>query len=78
MTQTLNAFFKKAINSYYRHRAANETIKELSKLSNRELNDIGLARGDIWYMAHEDATRRFPEVEIKPAAMSNPNLRGFV
>ena len=39
-----------------RQRAINATIKELSKLSNRELNDIGIARGDIWAIAHDDTT----------------------
>lgn len=64
MTQTLKNFFKKAIESYKRSRAINETIKELQKLSNAELNDIGLARGDIWHVAHESYT--------------NKNLRGWV
>jgi uncharacterized protein YjiS (DUF1127 family) len=39
-----------------RQKAINATIKELSKLSNRELNDIGIARGDIWAIAHDDTT----------------------
>lgn len=40
----------------------NHTIKELSALSNSELKDIGLSRGDIYGVA----TR------------SNDNLRGWV
>ena len=49
----------------------NATIKELSKLSDRELNDIGIARGDIYSIAHEDAS-------FKRVADTNSNLRGWV
>jgi len=43
----------------------------LNKLSDRELNDIGLARGDIWAVAHEDASfKRFED--------TNKNLEGWV
>ena len=49
----------------------NATIKELNKLSDRELNDIGLARGDIWAVAHEDAS-------FKRVADTNKNLQGWV
>jgi len=76
MTQILNNFFKKVINRYRRHRDAQQTINELSKLSTRELNDIGLARGDIWYVAHQDAAERYEDKV--DAVYANPNLRGFV
>lgn len=33
-----------------------ETIKELRKLSDKELNDIGIARGDIISVARGDET----------------------
>ena len=49
----------------------NATIKELSKLSDRELNDIGISRGDIWSIAHEDAS-------FKRVADTNKNLQGWV
>jgi uncharacterized protein YjiS (DUF1127 family) len=51
----------------------NATIKELNQLTDRELNDIGLARGDIWAVAHGDtdyARNAKPE--------SNENLKGWV
>ena len=83
MTQAIiaasNALHISAILDFFRdikrswdHRAkVNATIKELSKLSDRELNDIGLARGDIWAVAHEDASyKRFAE--------TNNNLKGWV
>ena len=53
------------------HRAmVNRTIKERSALSDRELNDMGLARGDIWSVAHGDESYKDRGV--------NPNLRGWV
>ena len=33
---------------------ARETIKELSKLSDKELNDIGINRGEIYSVAHRN------------------------
>jgi len=56
-----------------RNRQIKQTIKELNQLSNRELNDIGIARGDIWAVAHGDtdyARNAKPE--------SNDNLKGWV
>lgn len=43
------------------------TINELSKLNDRELNDMGISRCDIKYIAHSS-------VETS----SNPNLNGWV
>ena len=34
------------------HAKAKQTIKELSKLSDKELNDIGIARGEIRSVAY--------------------------
>lgn len=76
----LRTFLSNQIVNYRRWRAAQETIKELSKLSNRELNDIGLARGDIWFVAHQDAVDRYSAKTESPVdrVFANPNLRGFV
>ena len=41
---------------------ARKTIKELNKLTDKDLADIGLCRGDIWNVAHnktDDLRRRF-------------------
>lgn len=41
---------------------ARKTIKELNKLTDKDLADIGLCRGDIWNVAHnkhDDTRRRF-------------------
>ena len=64
-------FFRDLKRSWDHRTRVNATIKELSKLSDRELNDIGLARGDIWAVAHEDA-------DYKRFAETNNNLKGWV
>ena len=74
MTQTLNSFFKKLINDYQKAKAIKETENELRKLTDKELNDIGISRGDIYSIARQD-------VDMKQShliAPFNPNLRGFV
>ena len=44
-----------AANEYLAKRAKRkQSIKELSALSNRELNDIGLCRGDIWNVVNDN------------------------
>ena len=48
------------------------TIRQLSALSDRELNDMGLARGDIWSVAHGDETYKTRGV------YANKNLGGWV
>lgn len=64
-------WFKKLNAALERRAQVNATIKELSKLTDRELNDIGISRGDIWSIAHED-------VSFKRVADTNSNLRGWV
>jgi len=62
----------KRLNATLAHRArVNSTIKELSKLSDRELNDIGISRGDIWAIANEST-------DYARFADTNSNLRGWV
>jgi uncharacterized protein YjiS (DUF1127 family) len=48
------------------------TIKELSALSNHELHDIGITRGDIYAIAHEAYLDNQDNIEF------NRNLRGWV
>ena len=45
-------WFKNLGAEFKRRRNIKDTIKQLSALSNHELNDIGIARGDIWHIAH--------------------------
>lgn len=35
------------------HKTARKNLRELSALTNHELNDIGVCRGDIHYLAYE-------------------------
>ena len=55
-------YFKSLNQQRLRNKEIRITIKELSKLNDRELTDIGIPRGDIWYVAHNQ----------------NENLRGWV
>ena len=73
MTQTLSNFFKKVINEYHQAKAIKATENELRKLTDKELNDIGISRGDIYAIArHDTEMKRSADIPF------NPNLRGFV
>lgn len=74
MTHTINSFFKKLVNNYYQAKAIKETENELRKLTDKELNDIGISRGDIYAIARQDADLKRANVD----APFNSNLRGFV
>ena len=67
-------FFKKLGAEFKRRRNIRETIKTLSALTNHELNDIGIARGDIWYIANQS----YPKALGGEAVEANRNLRGWV
>ena len=56
--------------SYIRRRNINITIKELGALTDKELWDIGISRGEIY----DIAVSSFPKVN----AEENDNLRGWV
>ena len=71
--KTLVNFLLKIKAQYNYHREVKQTINELSKLTNKELNDIGLSRGDIWHVAHDSHKQ-----DKAPDVYANPNLRGFV
>jgi len=54
--------FKDANSSRKEMSTARKTIKELNKLSDKDLLDIGICRGDIWNVAHnktDELRRRF-------------------
>ena len=74
MTQTLKSFLQKLINDYQVAKSIRLTEKELRKLTDKELNDIGINRGDIYAIARQDAEMKRSNVD----APFNPNLRGFV
>jgi uncharacterized protein YjiS (DUF1127 family) len=74
MTQTLKSFLQKLINNYQMAKAIRQTENELRKLTDAELNDIGIARGDIYSIARQDMDMKQSHL----IAPFNPNLRGFV
>ncbi len=49
-----------------------QTIRELNRLTDAELNDIGLGRGDIYSVARGDETLK------RSAVDTNTNLKGWV
>tara|TARA_B100000768_G_scaffold146813_1_gene140044 strand:+ start:155 stop:436 length:282 start_codon:yes stop_codon:yes gene_type:complete len=57
-----------------------ETIKELNKLSTKDLNDIGLCRGDIYSIANRDVGHLSDRINFSDEFIEevNPNLRGSV
>ena len=64
-------FLKNWNRGYQQRKAIKRTIRELHQLSDAELNDIGLGRGDIYSVAHGDPS------QIKSAHV-NHNLKGWV
>ena len=67
-------FFKDIAEDYRTARDVRSTMKELSKLSDRELNDIGIARGDIYSVARGDVEMRRSVKEVE----TNANMKGWV
>lgn len=49
----LVSWFEDQIRKYKRHKNIVNTINELSKLSDSELRDIGINRGEIYELAHK-------------------------
>lgn len=45
-------YVEQAKNLMVEHAKIKQTIKELNALSDKELNDIGINRGEIWAIAH--------------------------
>ena len=64
-------FLKNWNRGYQQRKAIRRTIKELNQLTDAELNDIGLGRGDIYSVAHGDPHH-------KKSAQVNHNLKGWV
>jgi uncharacterized protein YjiS (DUF1127 family) len=55
---SLAEWFKKLQENMKREKLARQTIKELSRLSDHELNDLGIARGEIYSVAYDLEERR--------------------
>ena len=52
-----------------------DTMKQLRQLSDKELNDIGISRGEIWDVAH--SVKRPAKVEADDIQV-NANIKGWV
>lgn len=71
--------FFKNLKAQMQHRAAvKSTINELSKLSNAELTDIGISRGEIYSIAHEANPKPVLQKSDKATGFINVNLKGWV
>jgi uncharacterized protein YjiS (DUF1127 family) len=57
--------------SYQKWKIFNQTYKELSSLSDYELRDIGISRGDIYSTAKGD-------LDMRRSVQINENLKGRV
>ena len=77
--RTLSTLPNNIANSYRRSKSARNTMNELCSLTDAELNDIGITRGDIRYIAYhpaeQDSHRHAGEQANYP---SNNNLKGWV
>jgi uncharacterized protein YjiS (DUF1127 family) len=71
-------FFDRLGEAMAKRKVARDTYKSLQKLTDRELNDIGISRGDIRSISedkwHENNLRDTYPHNVR----SNPNLRGSV
>ena len=62
MVELVFGYFRSLNQQRLRNKQIRNTIDELSKLKDKDLRDIGLTRGDIYYVAYNQ----------------NDNLRGWV
>lgn len=62
MVELVFGYFRSLNQQRLRNKQIRNTIDELSKLKDKDLRDIGLTRGDIYYIAYNQ----------------NDNLRGWV
>ena len=67
-------YFKRLGAEFKRRRNIRHTINELSRLTNHELNDIGLSRCDIKFIANQS----YPKALRGEAVEANRNLQGWV
>jgi uncharacterized protein YjiS (DUF1127 family) len=63
--------------SYLYSMKVTETIKELDRLSNAELKDIGICRGDIYTIANSKSMSDYSD-KISTKVEPNSNIKGWV
>ena len=77
MIKHIQAFIKNTRNTLAHRKEVRNTFTVLSNLSNHELNDIGISRGEIYDIAHSSHTKP-AKIKVEDAVQVNENLRGFV
>ena len=65
--------FNHALHVWAQHREFRAVFAKLARLSDRELRDMGIDRGDIARIAYQEAERRI----VTPAASSIPATVGY-
>ena len=70
--ESIAQFFVNLNEKRIKRKEIKTTIRQLSALSDRELNDMGLTRGDIYSVAHGTFHREHPNTKV------NRNLQGWV
>lgn len=70
-------FFERIGAALKQRRERRETFKQLHSLTDYELNDIGIARGDIRSIAN-DTWKDNVKRDSMPHIQVNPNLKGSV
>ena len=77
LTSAIEGLFdliKSARKSYTEYRDRKIAMSQLHALSDRELNDMGISRGDIYAVVHGDSSYRLNDWNVEV----NENLKGSV
>tara|TARA_Y100001937_G_scaffold20441_1_gene28466 strand:- start:7881 stop:8111 length:231 start_codon:yes stop_codon:yes gene_type:complete len=73
-------FLQRVVNNWRHNKQVRQTVRELRNLTDAELTDIGLGRGDIVSVARGDkdmkmSSRVVFDNRVLPV---NPNIKGWV
>ena len=71
-TEAMNVL-NHALSVWAQHREFRAVFAELTRHTDRELNDMGIDRSDITRIAYQEAERRI----VTPAASSTPAIAGY-
>jgi len=73
-------FLRKIVNNWRHDKQVRQTINELRALTDAELNDIGIGRGDIVSVARGDADMKISSriVYNNKVLPVNANMKGWV
>lgn len=61
-------FFSAVAEAIRAHNTYHDTVTELARLSDRDLNDLGIRRGDIYRVAAESALARIDQAQAPRGA----------